>query len=122
MKMAVAAMRIENDSIIVEIQVNGHPIDAVLDTGCALGPCLTAADAKTCGVTPGAATGVEGAGGESSVYEAVMTISLGGLTYPSEPGAVDNDLEGMSLIGLPFFLNKADALVLGFRTGQLMLA
>jgi predicted aspartyl protease len=120
--MAVAAIRIENASIIVEIQVNGHSIDAILDTGCALGPCLTTADARTCGVTPGAVMGVEGAGGESSVYEAVMTITLGGDTYASEQGAIDNDLEGYSLIGLPYFIEKADTLVLGFRTGELMLA
>jgi predicted aspartyl protease len=120
--VAVAAIRIENDSIVVEISVNGHSIDAVLDTGDALGPTLTAADAKTCGVTPGAPIGVEGAGGASTAFSAVMNVGLGGDVYTSEPGAIDNDLEGMSLIGLPWFLDKCDTLVLALKAGELLLA
>jgi predicted aspartyl protease len=119
--MAVTALRIQNDSIVIKALVNGKPCEFVLDTGDAIGPTFNSADAQRLGLAEGPSEGVSGAGGASSVYATTATIALGADVYASEPGAVDPDLQGPSLLGLPFFLDKADVLILAWRTGELML-
>lgn len=120
--MAVAGIRIVDQSIIIEALVNGHVCEFVLDTGDAVGPVFNAADAARLGLPQGAAEGVSGAGGASSVVATNATIQLGDAQYPDEPGAIDSSLQGPSLLGLPFFLAKGRTLVLAFGIGHLMLA
>jgi hypothetical protein len=100
---AVVPVTFENSSIVLPVTVNGHVLDMVLDTGDAIGPTFTAADAASLGLAQGPAEGIEGAGGASSVYETAATIQLGMLVFENEVGAVDSSLQGYSLIGWPFF-------------------
>jgi predicted aspartyl protease len=115
-------MMIEQDSIIINATVNGEAIQFVLDTGDAVGPVFTSADAQRLGLTAGAATGVEGAGGASQVQATTATIGFDDATYINEPSAIDSSLEGSSLLGLPFFLAKCRFLAFSFGDGRLYMA
>jgi predicted aspartyl protease len=119
--MATVPLRIEDASIILEAVVDGQPCEFVLDTGDAIGPTFNSSDAQRLRLPQGAPEGVSGAGGASSVTATTATIALGDALFPDEQSAVDPDLQGPSLLGLPFFLAKGKALVLAWGQGELML-
>lgn len=108
--MATVPIEIVNDSIVVNAQVNGQPVAFVLDTGDAIGPVFCAEDAARLGLQQGEPFGVEGAGGASTSYQTTASITFDDVTYADEPSAIDLDLQGDSLLGLPFFLAKCAVL------------
>lgn len=119
--MTAVPIEIQDDSIVISAKVNGRPVDFILDTGDAIGPTFTQSDAARLGLTQGAPFGVEGAGGASSACETTASITFDDVTYDSEPSAIDDDLQGQSLLGLPFFLAKCEVLSFDFTTRQLTL-
>jgi hypothetical protein len=112
-------IEIVNDSIVIHAVVNGQPWTAVLDTGDAIGPTFTGADAQRLGLAEGAPFGVEGAGGASSAFATTASITFDDVTFENEPSAIDLDLQGYSLLGLPFFGARCSALTLDFAAHQL---
>jgi predicted aspartyl protease len=110
----ITRLSIQNESVVVPAAVNGSPVTFVIDTGDALGPTFTAADAARLGLRQGQPVGIEGAGGATTVYETVATIAFDGATYASEPCFIDTALTGESLLGLPFFLKKCQFLGFAF--------
>ena len=62
---------------------------------------------------------LRGRGGASSAFATTATIAFDDVTYPDEPSAIDLDLQGQSLLGLPFFLAKAETLTFNFAGKQL---
>lgn len=98
-----ARFRLVRSSIVIAGYANRVPVEFILDTGDAIGPVLNSADAGRTGAQQGPAFGVSGAGGATTSYETEVDISFGGTTWHGEPGAIDTNLEGPSLLGLPFF-------------------
>jgi aspartyl protease len=112
-------IEILNGSIVIHAAVNGQPALFVLDTGDAIGPTFTGADAQRLGLAEGAPFGVEGAGGASSAFATTASITFDDVTFENEPSAIDLDLQGDSLLGLPFFLAKCASLSFDFAVGRL---
>jgi hypothetical protein len=112
--MTEVAMQVVNDSIVIKAIVNSTPIEFVLDTGDAIGPVFTAADAAKLELVQGAPFGVEGAGGDSTSYETTADIRFDDRDYSDEPSAIDISLEGQSLLGFPFFYAKCLELKFNF--------
>lgn len=110
---------IEGNSIVIPLKINGVETVAILDTGDAVGPVMSAADAQRCHVRAESAMQVSGAGGAASAYTAHMRVNLGGVVFFHEAGAIDQNLQGPSLLGLPFFLAKASVLAFDFDAGVL---
>jgi hypothetical protein len=110
-----------DQSIVFPVTVNGQGISCVLDTGDAIGPTFTSADAMTCRLVHGPSEGIEGAGGASAVYETTATINVGGIVFAGEQGAIDGELEGWSLLGLPFFAAKCARFEIDITRSQLVL-
>lgn len=110
--------KVRNGSIILTVTFNGRIAECVLDTGDAIGPVLTVADAERCAVQPAGVAQVAGAGGISEVWTCDVTVGLGSATFTDEAGAIDPDL-AMSLLGLPFFLARAKSVSLDFARGEL---
>ena len=123
MAKAPASVPIEilDDSIVISATVNGKPVSFILDTGDAIGPTFTSADASRLGLVKGAPFGVEGAGGASSAYQTTADITFDDLTYTGEPSAIDDDLTGSSLLGLPFFLARTETLTFNWPARTLAL-
>lgn len=119
--MATVPIEIADDSIVIRAAVNGHLVEFVLDTGDAIGPTFTAADAARLGLVQGEPFGVEGAGGASSAYQTTASITFDDVTYPDEPSAIDDDLQGQSLLGLPFFLARTETVTFNWPARQLSL-
>jgi predicted aspartyl protease len=119
--LKTAPIEVVSDSIAIHATVNGQPVTFVLDTGDAIGPVFTAADAARLHLVQGAPLGVEGAGGASTACQATATIEFDNVTFPDEPSAIDTQLQGQSLLGLPFFLAKAAAFGFDLADGQLFL-
>lgn len=117
--MSTVPMRVEDDSIIIAAVVNGQPVKFVLDTGDAIGPVFTSADASRLELEEGEAFGVEGAGGASTSYATTAQIIFDDRTYNAEPSAIDTDLTGNSLLGLPFFYAKCAELKFNFADNRL---
>lgn len=115
-------IEIVNDSVLIHAAVGGQPVSFILDTGDAIGPVFTQADAARLGLVQGAPFGVEGAGGASSAYQTTASITFDDVTFTDEPSAIDDDLAGNSLLGLPFFLAKAGTLTFSFSARTLSLA
>jgi len=113
-------IQIVNDSIVVQGSVNGQPVTFVLDTGDAIGPTFSSADAQRLGLVPSGSFGVEGAGGASQVQACTASVTLGNDTWHSEPSAIDPDL-GQSLIGFPFFARECSILSLDLVNGYLIM-
>jgi hypothetical protein len=119
--MTSVPFRIQGNSVIIQGVENGIGTSLILDTGDAVGPVFTAADARRLGLAEGQAEGVEGAGGASSIYQTTATVTFGDRTYASEQCAVDPALEGQSLLGLPFFTAKCAGLLFDFSGSVLVL-
>lgn len=120
-KVSTVPIQIENASIIVQAVVNGQPVSFVVDSGDAVGVVFNAADAQRLGLPQGAPLGVEGAGGASTVYETTADVTFDDLTYTAEPSAIDTDLQGNSLLGLPWFLAKTATTSFNWTAQQLTL-
>ena len=120
-KAATVSIEILDDSVVIKAVVNGKPVEFVLDSGDAVGPVFTQADAARLGLVKGAPFGVEGAGGASSAYETTASITFDSATYTDEPSAIDDDLQGQSLLGLPFFLDRTSVLSFDFPARTLTL-
>ena len=116
-KVPAVPIEILDDSILIHAVVNGQTVALILDTGDAIGPVFTSADAARLGLVQGAPFGVEGAGGASSAFQTTADITFDSVTYANEPAAIDGALQGDSLLGLPFFVAKAGSLTLDF-TGR----
>jgi hypothetical protein len=99
---------ISDGSILVHAVVNGQEVVFVLDTGDAIGPVFNSADAQRLSLPQGQPLGVEGAGGASTAYQTTASITFDDITYVNEPAAIDLDLTGQSLLGLPFFLARTE--------------
>jgi hypothetical protein len=112
---------LQQQSVLVTATVNDQAVQFVLDTGDAIGPVFTAADAARLKLVQGEPFGVEGAGGASTSYQTTANITFDDRVYLSEPAAIDGDLEGNSLLGLPFFVAKCPALLFDFNASQLTL-
>jgi hypothetical protein len=112
-------IEIQDASIYVHAVVNGQPVVFIVDSGDAVGAVFTSADAARLGLVQGQPFGVSGAGGASSAFETTANISFDDLTYPDEPSAIDLDLQGQSLLGLPFFLAKAAKLTFDLTAQRL---
>jgi hypothetical protein len=108
-KVTTVPIEIQDGSIYVHATVNGQQWTAVLDTGDGVGLVFNQADASRLGLQQGAPLGVEGAGGASTAYETTASIVFDDVAYPDEPAAIDLDLQGDSLLGLPFFLAKCQS-------------
>ena len=118
-KVPTVPIDLDNGSILVHAVVNGQPVVLLVDTGDAIGPTFTGEDAQRLGLQQGAPLGVEGAGGASTAYETTATVVLDTLTYPDEPSAIDLDLQGQSLLGLPWFAGKVASFSFDLVTRQL---
>jgi hypothetical protein len=114
-------IEIQDDSILVHGVVNGQSVVFVVDSGDALGPTFTSADAGRLGLVQGEPLGVEGAGGASTVYATTATVTFDDITYADEPGAIDDDLTGNSLLGLPWFLERTAEASFNWPARQLSL-
>ena len=114
-------MTVQDTSIVVQGTVNGQPVEFIVDSGDAIGPTFTSADAQRLGLKPSGELGIEGAGGASAVQPTTADVTLGNSTWQAEPSAIDPALTGTSLIGLPFFLRECSALTFDFRGGHLVM-
>lgn len=119
LNMPTTSFRILDNSILVDGLVNGRGIAFIIDTGDAIGPTFNAADAQALGLQSLGPLDVSGAGGSVQIQRTEADITLGGSTFRSESGAIDPDLNGPSLLGLPFFLRKGGTLSFNFDTGIL---
>jgi len=117
--MATTNFRVVNQSIVIDGLVNGRGISFVVDTGDAIGPTFNSADAEALKLPSLGPLDVSGAGGSVQIQRTEADITIGGSSYLKEPGAIDPDLQGPSLLGLPFFLRKGGVLSFNFDTGQL---
>jgi predicted aspartyl protease len=120
--LSTVPFRIDQDSVIIEGTANGSPVDFVLDTGDAIGPVFNSADAERLGLKPEGQMDVSGAGGASTSYTTTASIGLGGDTWDGEPSAIDTELQGPSLLGLPFFLARCKFLGFDLQHQTLVLA
>lgn len=112
--MASVPIQIQNNAIYVQAAVNSKDVVFVIDTGDAIGPVFNAADAQALSLPNTGSIGASGAGGSVQLYATQATIGLGGITYTDESGAVDVNLEGNSLLGLPFFIKQGGVLAFDF--------
>lgn len=120
--MSAVPFELFQNSILIHAEANGQPVRFILDTGDAVGPVFCQEDASRLGLNATGAFQVSGAGGTSTSYETVATISFDDRSYADEPSAIDDELEGYSLLGLPFFARKSVMLALDFHALRLTLA
>jgi predicted aspartyl protease len=118
---ALIQVQFVQNSIVLPITVNGRELRVVVDSGDAVGPTFTEADAQALGLAKGAAEGIEGAGGASSVYETTATIQVGSLVFENEPSIIDGNLEGYSLLGWPFFAARVSVFEVDVTNASLIL-
>ena len=119
--MTAIPMHVVNQAVNIPAHVNGQPVTFILDTGDAIGPVFNAADAQRLGLVSGPPLQVSGAGGAASgITETTADIQLGPFTYPGELGAIDPNLEGPSLLGLPFFSGRLSFLGFDFQGRELI--
>lgn len=119
--MATVSISVQNNDIQVHASVNGQDLDFVVDTGDAVGPVFNAADAQTLNLPNLGTLDVSGAGGQVQIFQTKATIELGGLSFVDEPGAVDVNLQGPSLLGLPFFIKQGGVLAFDFANSTMTL-
>lgn len=107
-------------AVVVVGTVNGQGCTFVLDTGDAVGPVFSADDARRLGLQRGQPLGVSGAGGAATIYETTADVGLRGTVFHGEPCAIDANLAGQSLIGLPWFVAKCQWFMIDFDSGELV--
>src|SRR5262249_49102981 len=112
--MTTVPFKLIDSSILVEGKVNGKTVVFIVDTGDAIGPTFNANDAKLLGLPDLGPLEISGAGGDVQISKTQADISLGESTYKAEAGAIDLNLEGPSLLGLPFFIPKKGTLQIDF--------
>jgi hypothetical protein len=117
--MATVPIEVQNNSISVKAAVNGQDVDFVVDTGDAVGPVFNSDDAAKLNLPDNGPINVSGAGGAVQIYATQATIGLGGLQFENEPGAVDSNLQGPSLLGLPFFIKQGGVLAFDFANNTM---
>jgi gag-polyprotein putative aspartyl protease len=117
--MATVPISIQDGSILIEGSVDNQDIVFIVDTGDAIGPVFNEADAASLNLPNDGPLNVSGAGGAVEIYATKASIHLGGLVFENEPGAVDTNLEGPSLLGLPFFIKQGGVLAFDFANGTL---
>jgi len=117
--MPTTQFQILDGSIVVDGAVNGQPIQFIVDTGDAIGPTFNSADADSLKLPDLGPLEVSGAGGSVAISKTQADITLGNTTYTSESSAIDSNLQGPSLLGLPFFLRQEGTLCFDFETNQL---
>lgn len=110
------------NSVVIVGKVDGQTVDFVLDTGDAIGPVFNSADAARLGLPQQAAEQVSGAGGLSTSYATVANVTFDDRTWNAEPSMIDPELQGLSLLGLPFFVRKCVVLLFDFQGKQLTMA
>lgn len=113
--MASVPISVQNNAILVQAAVNNQDVVFVIDTGDAVGPVFNAQDAQQLNLENDGPIGVSGAGGSVEIYATKATVGLGGHTFPDEPSAVDVNLQGPSLLGLPFFIKQGGVLAFDFN-------
>lgn len=112
---------VENqNAIVITGAVNGKGCTFVLDTGDAVGPVFNAADAQRFGLVQGQPLGVSGAGGAATIFATTANVSLRGTVFEGENCAIDVNLQGHSLLGLPWFIAKAQWFMIDFDAGELV--
>lgn len=119
--MATVPIELVNDSVVIHAAVNGQQVVLLVDTGDAIGPTFTAEDAHRLGLQQGAPLGVEGAGGASTAYETTADVTFDSVTFDAEPSAIDLDLQGQSLLGLPWFVAKCASFTFDLQARTLSL-
>lgn len=117
--MATVPIDVQNNSILVHAAVNGQDLIFIIDTGDAVGPVFNAQDAANLQLTNEGPIGVSGAGGSVEIYATKASINLGGALFQDEPSAVDSNLQGPSLLGLPFFIKQGGVLAFDFTNMSL---
>lgn len=106
--------------VVIEAKVNGHDCPMLLDTGDALGPTFNGRDMQQFGLVSQGPIGISGAGGPSQAYGTTATVEVGGVKFENEAGAIDLALQGISLLGLPWFKAKTEALAFDFKNNVLV--
>lgn len=109
-----------SDSVVLHAVANNRSVDFILDTGDAIGPVFNSEDAERLGLQPTGEIGVSGAGGATTNYSCVATVKLESVQYVDEPSAIDTQLQGSSLLGLPFFLKISSQLTFDFSRNVLI--
>lgn len=94
--------RADHPSIFVDAKFNGSTVNALVDTGDAVGPVVPQSLAQQLGLPDDGPLGVSGAGGAVQLRATHLDVELGGATFPAESGAIDPSLD-IAIIGLPFF-------------------
>ena len=117
--MATVPIQVEGNSILVQGSVNNQDIIFIIDTGDAVGPVFNAEDAKRLELKNEGPLDVSGAGGNVKIYATKASIHLGGIVFEDEPGAVDANLQGPSLLGLPFFIKQGGIMAFDFQNNTL---
>lgn len=117
--MATVSIAVENNAILVQAAVNNQDITFVIDTGDAVGPVFNSQDAQKLGLQNDGPIGVSGAGGSVEIYATKASVNLGGALFQNEPSAVDANLQGSSLLGLPFFIKQGGVLAFDFTNMSL---
>jgi hypothetical protein len=117
--MATVPIEIQDNAILVHAAVNRQDIVFVIDTGDAVGPVFNAHDAQWLDLKNDGPIGVSGAGGSVEIYATEADVGLGGILFQNEPSAVDTNLQGSSLLGLPFFIKQGGILAFDFAHNTL---
>lgn len=112
--MATVPIEIQNNSIMVHAAVNSKDVVFIIDTGDAVGPVFNAQDAANLQLENDGPIDVSGAGGSVEIFATKASINLGGALFQDEPSAVDSNLSGPSLLGLPFFIKQGGVLAFDF--------
>jgi hypothetical protein len=120
--LATVPIEIQNGSILVHASVDSKDVIFIVDTGDAVGPVFNAADATMLNLSNLGELSVSGAGGAVQIYSTKADVSLGGIVFTQEDGAVDTNLQGPSLLGLPFFVKQGGVLTFDFHNATLTFA
>ena len=93
---------VQNNAVFVQAKFNGVDVNALVDTGDAVGPIAPSALAQQLNLPDDGPLGVSGAGGAVQLKKTHFDVELGGAVFPAESGAIDSSLD-IAIIGLPFF-------------------
>ena len=117
--MATVPIQLEGNSILVHGSVNNQDVIFIIDTGDAVGPVFNTEDAARLQLKNEGSLDVSGAGGGVQIYATKANIHLGGIIFQDEPGAIDSNLQGPSLLGLPFFIKQGGIMAFDFQNNTL---